>query len=85
MKINKAELARILDINIRTLHNWEKNRPKLFNFIINCYKENNNNNDNISISEKDLEIIKCLNELDDEEKNLYYHEIKARALRKKLG
>lgn len=28
-----------LDINKTTLHNWKKNRPKLFEFIIESYKD----------------------------------------------
>ena len=27
-----------LDVNKTTLHNWKKNRPKLFEFIIESYK-----------------------------------------------
>ena len=28
-----------LEVNKTTLHNWKKNRPKLFNFIIESYKD----------------------------------------------
>ncbi len=28
-----------LEVNKTTLHNWKKNRPKLFQFIIQSYKE----------------------------------------------
>ena len=28
-----------LEVNKTTLHNWKKNRPKLFEFIIQSYKE----------------------------------------------
>ena len=28
-----------LDVNKTTLHNWKKNRPKLFEFIIQSYKD----------------------------------------------
>ena len=28
-----------LDVNKTTLHNWKKNRPKLFEFIIESYKD----------------------------------------------
>jgi len=28
-----------LEVNKTTLHNWKKNRPKLFNFIIDSYKD----------------------------------------------
>ena len=28
-----------LDVNKTTLHNWKKNRPKLFEFIVESYKD----------------------------------------------
>jgi len=28
-----------LDVNKTTLHNWKKNRPKLYEFIIDSYKD----------------------------------------------
>lgn len=28
-----------LDVNKTTLHNWKKNRPKLYDFIIESYKD----------------------------------------------
>ncbi len=28
-----------LDVNKTTLHNWKKNRPKLYEFIIESYKD----------------------------------------------
>jgi len=28
-----------LEVNKTTLHNWKKNRPKLFNFIVESYKD----------------------------------------------
>ncbi|RXJ60720.1 hypothetical protein [Candidatus Marinarcus aquaticus] len=28
-----------LEVNKTTLHNWKKNRPKLFEFIIDSYKD----------------------------------------------
>ena len=81
--MNKSEIARKLNINIRTLHNWEKNRKELYQFIIQCY-ENKSNNENISITQKEKELLDSFRKLDKEEQDLYYHEIKARALRKKL-
>jgi len=32
------KLENDLDVNKTTLHNWKKNRPKLFEFIIESYK-----------------------------------------------
>jgi len=33
------KLENDLEINKTTLHNWKKNRPKLFEFIIDSYKD----------------------------------------------
>ena len=33
------KLENDLDVNKTTLHNWKKNRPKLFEFIIESYKD----------------------------------------------
>ena len=50
-----------LDVNKTTLHNWKKSRPKLFEFIIESYK--------------DREILKKHLELLLEQKNLIEKEI----------
>ena len=36
-----------LEVNKTTLHNWKKNRPKLFNFIIESYKDKEILKDNL--------------------------------------
>ncbi|MDX9743545.1 MAG: hypothetical protein RBT59_06980 [Arcobacteraceae bacterium] len=33
------KLENDLEINKTTLHNWKKNRPKLYEFIIESYKD----------------------------------------------
>jgi hypothetical protein len=33
------KLEHDLDVNKTTLHNWKQNRPKLFEFIIESYKD----------------------------------------------
>jgi serine phosphatase RsbU (regulator of sigma subunit) len=50
-----------LDVNKTTLHNWKKNRPKLYEFIIESYK--------------DREILKKHLELLIEQRNLIEKEI----------
>lgn len=42
MQILKPSLRKLesdLQINKTTLHNWKKNRPKLYQFIIDSYKD----------------------------------------------
>ena len=50
-----------LDVNKTTLHNWKKNRPKLYEFIIESYK--------------DRELLKKHLEIMIEQKNLIEKEI----------
>ena len=71
----KEQLSNLIDVPIRTIYNWEKNRPKLYNFLMNCL---NNSNNNLS------DIEKVFNELTDTEKEMYLSEMKARILRRKL-
>ena len=32
--MEKKEIANLLEIELRTLYNWEKNRPTLYKFIV---------------------------------------------------
>ena len=64
IKVTAPSLRKLefdLDVNKTTLHNWKKNRPKLFEFIIESYK--------------DREILKKHLELLLEQKNLIEKEI----------
>lgn len=46
-----------LEVNKTTLHNWKKNRPKLYEFIINSYKDKELLKKNLEILIKQKEII----------------------------
>ena len=74
------EIAKIIGKTEQTLHNWKKNNPKLYEAIINYFNDTNN----YSLTKEEKELIESFRKLDKEEQDLYYHEIKARALRKKL-
>ncbi|MEF3849568.1 TetR/AcrR family transcriptional regulator [Campylobacter jejuni] len=76
--MNKKEISEILNIEIRTLYNWEKTRPKLYNFII----ENLNLNKEKFSKMKDL--IETYENLTEIEKEFYLTEMKARILKRKL-
>jgi len=39
MKPSLRKLEADLEVNKTTLHNWKSNRPKLFEFIIDSYKD----------------------------------------------
>ena len=73
------KLAEILDIPLSTLYNWRKNKPKLFQYIENCYKNSENN-----INNEKTEIEKYFEKLTEKEKEMYLAEIKARVLRREL-
>ena len=48
--MEKKEIANLLEIELRTLYNWEKSRPKLYNFImenINSTQENTSKTDEL--------------------------------------
>ncbi len=49
-----------LDVNKTTLHNWKKNRPKLYEFIIESYKDR-------ELLKKNLELMIAQREVIEEE------------------
>ncbi|MGA1933072.1 transcriptional regulator [Arcobacter sp. YIC-464] len=51
------KLEEDLEVNKTTLHNWKKNRPKLYEFIINSYKDKELLKNNLEILIKQKEII----------------------------
>ena len=88
MKIDYKKISEELKIGKSTLYQWKTKRPELYNFIINSFQNtetNSTDNNKFQISEKEKQMLISLRELEKEEQELYYHEIKARALRKKLG
>lgn len=76
--MNKKEIADLLDIEIRTLYNWEKKRPKLYDFIINSL---NIEKENFSKRKELLKIFENLTELEQE---FYLAEMKAKVLKRQL-
>ena len=76
--IDKKEIANALEIELRTLYNWEKKRPKLYNIIIeNFYKENE------KISKFD-ELKKYFLKLTEQEQEYFLAKIKIKVLEKEL-
>ncbi len=51
------KLENDLEINKTTLHNWKKNRPKLFEFIIDSYKDKEMLKKNLNLLIKQKEIL----------------------------
>ena len=77
--IDKKEIANVLEIELRTLYNWEKKRPKLYNFIIeNFYKENEK-------TSKSDELKKYFLKLSEQEQEYFLAKIKIKVLEKELA
>ncbi|WP_258238467.1 hypothetical protein [Arcobacter sp. CECT 8986] len=54
------KLEKDLGVNKTTLHNWKKTRPKLYNFILESYKQKELLNKNLQI------MVKHKNKLEEE-------------------
>ncbi|PSM52788.1 cobalt chelatase [Campylobacter blaseri] len=80
--MTKKEIADYLELEVRTLYNWEKSRPKLYNFIIENISNINENNS--KTDKKENKIIELLEKLNEKEKEYYIFDIKARVLKKEL-
>jgi len=76
-KKTTKEIAKELNIAEGTIFNWKKEKPKLYEIVMNFYSDTSNN-------EVNEDFIKDFEELNEEEKNMYRFEIKARIMRKKL-
>jgi predicted transcriptional regulator len=76
-KKTTKEIAKELNIAEGTIFNWKKEKQKLYEIVMNYYSDTSN----IEVYE---DFINDFKELDEEEKNMYRFEIKARIMRKKL-
>lgn len=77
-KIEKKEIAELVDVPVKTAYNWEKNRKKLFNVLEEYIKMKNENITNFK------ELKEYFEKLTEQEQEMYISEIKARVLRKEL-
>ena len=76
--MEKKEIANLLEIELRTLYNWEKSRPKLYNFImenINSMQENTSKID---------ELKKYFEKLSDIEQEYFLSSLKVKVLEKEI-
>jgi SNF7 family protein len=77
--MEKKEIANLLEIELRTLYNWEKSRPKLYNFImenINSMQENTSKID---------ELKKYFEKLSDIEQEYFLSSLKVKVLEKEIN
>ena len=76
--MEKKEIATLLDIALRTLYNWEKSRPKLYNFIIENIKDKQENNS------KTDELKKYFEKLSEIEQEYFLSSLKVKVLEKEI-
>ena len=76
--IDKKEIAKALEIELRTLYNWENKRVKLYNFIVDNFYKNNEKTSNTD------ELLNYFQKLDEKEKEYYLSIIKIAVLEKEI-
>ena len=77
--MEKKEIANLLEIELRTLYNWEKSRPALYKFII------ENIDKSIEKNSKFDELKEYFEKLTEKEQEFYLSNIKITVLKKELG
>lgn len=77
--MEKKEIANLLEIELRTLYNWEKNRPTLYKFIV------ENIDKSIEKNSKFNELKEYFEKLTEKEQEFYLSNIKITVLKKELG
>ena len=77
--MEKKEIANLLDIELRTLYNWEKSRPKLYNFIIENIDKQQETTSKINELEKYFE------KLSEIEQEYYLSSLKVKVLEKEIN
>ena len=75
--MEKKEIASLLEIELRTLYNWEKNRPTLYKFII------ENIDKSVEKNSKFDELKEYFEKLTEKEQEFYLSNITV--LKKELG
>lgn len=76
--MEKKELAKRIKVSLATLYNWEKTKPELIKLINLGLKIE------LGTPKKESEIKHYFEQLNEDEKEMYLSEIKARILRKKI-
>jgi len=77
MKID--DFCKFLGISTPTIYNWKKEKPNLYTIVMN-YKEQKLN----SLTKEEQEILKLFKSLNEQEREYYIFDIKARIAKKEL-
>ena len=75
--MEKKEIANLLEIELRTLYNWEKQNPTLYKIIDEYLSEKTKN-------PQETELLELFHKLNEKEKEYYITDIKLRVLKKEL-
>lgn len=78
------ELCMFIDTSLQTLYNWKKNKPNLYQIVMDFKNNTSKVSNNYNMNEKE-ELYKLIEQLSEEEKEYYTAVIKADILRKKLN
>ncbi len=76
--MNNRELSVYLNVSEGTIYNWKKEKPNLYQVVMN-FKDKK-----AEINKEDTSILQLLEQLEPEEKRMYLLEIESRILRKRL-
>ena len=76
--MEKKEIANLLEIELRTLYNWEKSRPKLYNFIMENINSKQENTSKID------ELKKYFEKLSEIEQEYFLSSLKVKVLEKEI-
>lgn len=77
--MEKKEIANLLEIELRTLYNWEKSRPKLYNFIMENINSKQENTSKID------ELKKYFEKLSDIEQEYFLSSLKVKVLEREIN
>ena len=79
IKMEKKDIAKIIKKDITTLYNWEKSRPKLYNFIMENINSTQENTSKID------ELKKYFEKLSDIEQEYFLSSLKVKVLEKEIN
>ncbi len=77
------EIAKRIKVAVKTVYNWQKQRPELYE-VIKKGLGINDKNVNITIDKKSKEIMELIKKLNEKEKDYYIFDMKARILKKEI-
>jgi len=75
--MKKYEIAKLLDVDIKTLSNWKEGRPEVYKIVMEYFEEKEINKDLNNIENLKEEMIKAIDKLPEHKTKKFYHLIMA--------